>query len=182
VIRAAPVVVAVLSLVGCGSAGEGLDGPAWPTYDQRSDPLPWFLDGGCGGDGWCDDGEGAGPGPAPDGGSPGPSDLRVDSPAPDLCVSPTTCDVGFTYPKGGESAVQVTGDFYGPTWTKHAMTPSGAAWQTTLTLTRGKKVLYKFVLDGATWVPDPQNPEQEDDGFGGKNSVLDVDCPDPCNR
>ncbi len=36
---------------------------------------------------------------------------------------------------------------------------------------------YKFVADN-TWLADPQNPTTVDDGFGGKNSVLDVGtCP-----
>jgi hypothetical protein len=30
--------------------------------------------------------------------------------------------------------------------------------------------LYKFVVDGSQWIADPGNPDQIDDGFGGKNS------------
>jgi hypothetical protein len=37
---------------------------------------------------------------------------------------------------------------------------------------------YKFVVDGATWLADPQNPMTEPDGFGGVNSVLEVSCAD----
>jgi hypothetical protein len=37
----------------------------------------------------------------------------------------------------------------------------------------GGHYLYKFIVDGA-WLPDPANPNQVDDGYGGKNSVLDV--------
>ncbi len=38
---------------------------------------------------------------------------------------------------------------------------------------------YKFVLNAgpdAVWIPDPGNPESVDDGFNGRNSVLDVQC------
>ncbi|MBX7196562.1 MAG: DUF1592 domain-containing protein [Sandaracinaceae bacterium] len=35
---------------------------------------------------------------------------------------------------------------------------------------------YKFVLDGTEWVIDPANPTRVDDGYGGQNSVLTVDC------
>lgn len=34
--------------------------------------------------------------------------------------------------------------------------------------------LYKFVIDGASWLADPRNPAREDDGHGGANSVLAV--------
>ena len=33
---------------------------------------------------------------------------------------------------------------------------------------------YKFVLDERDWIADPHNPLGEDDGFGGRNSVIDV--------
>ena len=31
---------------------------------------------------------------------------------------------------------------------------------------------YKFIVDGARWIPDPTNPRGMDDGNGGSNSVL----------
>jgi 1,4-alpha-glucan branching enzyme len=31
---------------------------------------------------------------------------------------------------------------------------------------------YKFVIDGAYWIPDPRNPNTVSDGFEGGNSVL----------
>lgn len=33
---------------------------------------------------------------------------------------------------------------------------------------------YKFVLDEREWIGDPANPIGEDDGFGGRNSVLEI--------
>ncbi|MCX7881744.1 MAG: isoamylase early set domain-containing protein [Brevinematales bacterium] len=44
-------------------------------------------------------------------------------------------------------------------------------WRITLTLTRGKKYVYKFVMDGY-WLADPENPDVEPDGSGGYNSVV----------
>jgi hypothetical protein len=35
---------------------------------------------------------------------------------------------------------------------------------------------YKFVIDESSWIPDPTNPQTADDGFGGSNSVLEVDA------
>ncbi|MCB9916306.1 MAG: DUF3459 domain-containing protein [Planctomycetes bacterium] len=36
----------------------------------------------------------------------------------------------------------------------------------------GGRHLYKFVLDGGRWIPDPRNSAREDDGHGGENTVL----------
>jgi hypothetical protein len=32
--------------------------------------------------------------------------------------------------------------------------------------------VYKFIIDGSMWIADPTNPQQIDDGVGGKNSVY----------
>ena len=47
-------------------------------------------------------------------------------------------------------------------------------WQVTLELAPGK-YLYKFVVDGATWKEDPENPDKVADPYGGFNSVLTVE-------
>jgi hypothetical protein len=160
-----------LLLVGAAACGGGegnLDTRVWPRHDTRREaPAPWFLDGGCL-DGMCS--------------PPPPRDLgRAEAKLPpDLCLPPTSCEVMFSYAKGSESSVELAGDFFGATWTRLPMTLVGASWQKSLSLKQGQRVLYKFVLDGKTWVPDPKNPKQEDDGLGGKNSVLDVACPNPC--
>jgi len=103
----------------------------------------------------------------------------VDGPLSDACGIPASCSVEFKYPKGSESKVDLHGDFNG--WKSgQAMAASGSWWKTSLTLTHNKKVLYKFVLDGKTWVTDPNNPKKESDGYGGFNSVLNVACPSNC--
>jgi hypothetical protein len=43
-------------------------------------------------------------------------------------------------------------------------------WAATIQLPAGRHV-YKLIVDGK-WIPDPENPTQEDDNFGGKNSVV----------
>jgi hypothetical protein len=45
-------------------------------------------------------------------------------------------------------------------------------WEVTLTLNPGKH-LYKFIVDG-DWIHDPANPNKEDDGYGGFNSIIEV--------
>lgn len=44
-------------------------------------------------------------------------------------------------------------------------------WSAELELASGRH-LYKFVLDGASWIPDPLNAQREPDGHGGENTVL----------
>jgi hypothetical protein len=48
---------------------------------------------------------------------------------------------------------------------------SGTTWRTSLRLAKGKH-LYKFVLDGETWITDPGQAGKENDGNGNINSVL----------
>ena len=47
--------------------------------------------------------------------------------------------------------------------------PNGE-WAATIQLPAGRH-LYKLIVDGK-WIPDPENPMQEDDNYGGKNSVV----------
>ncbi len=87
------------------------------------------------------------------------------------------------------SEVVVTGSFTSPQWAATAaegaepMTWDGAKWSTTLDLAPGT-YSYKFVVDGTTWLADPNNPNTEDDGYGGVNSLYTCDggttmCGDP---
>jgi hypothetical protein len=73
--------------------------------------------------------------------------------------------------------VQVAGDFNG--WNP-ARTPleqaSSGAWTVTIPLKPGRYE-YMFVVDGQQWIADPFAAEQNDDGFGSRNAVLDVRPP-----
>jgi hypothetical protein len=72
-------------------------------------------------------------------------------------------------------SVWLTGDF--TTWA--AMPPQAeplmlgvdGAWTGTHDFTAGT-YQYKFIVDTTSWIADPTNPDQIDDGFGGKNSVF----------
>ena len=70
--------------------------------------------------------------------------------------------------------VGVAGDFNGwdPLQTPLVAT-TGGAWTVTLPLEPGRYE-YMFVIDGTQWVADPFAEEQQDDGFGLRNAVLDV--------
>jgi hypothetical protein len=79
----------------------------------------------------------------------------------------------FTYPAGAESSVEVRGDWEPTTWmTGVPMIKNGAQWEATIDVPWAVDVQYKFVLDGANWVNDPNNPSTISDGFGGFNSLL----------
>lgn len=71
------------------------------------------------------------------------------------------------------ASVTVAGTFNG--WNREAtpmaVGPDGKTWRTYVGLEPGK-IAYKFVLDGATWITDPENPRTESDGGGNTNSIF----------
>ena len=73
-------------------------------------------------------------------------------------------------------SVVVVGDWNG--WNVHAdrlaKAGDGDMWSIEMNLERGKEYRYQFVIDGEQWIPDPHAYMQVDDGFGGKNSVLEM--------
>ncbi len=85
------------------------------------------------------------------------------------------CEHTFTYPDGGESSVDVMGDFAADGWTQGAaMVREGGVWTAQVPVPWGTATQYKFRVNGGDpWLPDPSNPKTVDDGFGGVNSVLD---------
>lgn len=72
-------------------------------------------------------------------------------------------------------SVSVVGSFNGwsPSATPMTRTEDGT-WQAKIRLRPGR-FEYKFAVDGTEWIPDPNNPNAVADGFGGRNSVLQVD-------
>jgi len=70
-------------------------------------------------------------------------------------------------------SVSVAGDFNG--WRPEA-TPlrrgEGGGWSVRIPLAPGRRYQYQFVVDGR-WLADPAAPAT-DDGFGGRNAVLDL--------
>jgi 1,4-alpha-glucan branching enzyme len=70
--------------------------------------------------------------------------------------------------------VEAAGDFNG--WNP-ALTPleqtSNGAWTVTIPLQPGRYE-YMYVVDGQRWIVDPFAAEQNDDGFGSQNAVLEV--------
>ena len=106
----------------------------------------------------------------------GDVDAAVVTPdAPKMPDAAATCTKAFRLEgHGGASAVLVTGSFTmwaGTAPPAIALVKGGdGAWTGTADVTAGAHQ-YKFVVDG-NWIMDPSNPDQMDDGFGGKNSVI----------
>jgi glycosidase len=98
----------------------------------------------------------------------------AEEPSPPVCDdSLKRCDHDFTYADGGEQTVEIRGTFAPDGWTKGVpLAKVGGTWTATVQIPWDVDVQYKFVIDGKTWVPDPANPNQVDDGQGGKNSLL----------
>ena len=104
-----------------------------------------------------------------------PSDQRVtdearstDSPASSIVL------VRLVVVQPGARTVEAAGDFNG--WNP-ARTPleqiSNGAWTVTIPLQPGRYE-YMYVVDGQQWIADPFAAEQNDDGFGSRNAVLEV--------
>jgi glycosidase len=134
----------------------------------------------------ADAGPDSGTPPGPDAAAPSDGGLAD----PDGGAAANGCEAFFRLDvpeAAGAAAVVLTGDFAGWAATAGsgaiAMThqPDGA-WSVIHPLDPGPH-RYKFVIDGATWLADPSNPEAEDDGFGGHNSlyrcVALASCGDP---
>ena len=109
----------------------------------------------------------------------GPTNPNVPESAP---VTPASTSapqvlVRLVMLQPGARTVGVAGDFneWNPLQTPLEPTPGGA-WTVTLPLEPGRYE-YMFVIDGTEWIADPFAVEQQDDGFGLRNAILDVRSP-----
>jgi hypothetical protein len=74
--------------------------------------------------------------------------------------------------------VSVVGDFNGwdPAATPMSQGVPNSLWQASARVGAGR-VEYAFVLDGRTWIPDPNAPLAPESDFGTRNSVLTAHTP-----
>jgi cyclomaltodextrinase len=91
-----------------------------------------------------------------------------------LATAAPAVEVTFACQAPGAGAVHLAGSFndWNPTATAMTDADGDGTWEATLDLQPGRHQ-YKFVVDGQ-WREDPAAAEQVDDGFGGKNSVVQV--------
>ncbi len=82
--------------------------------------------------------------------------------------------VTFRYrPKGAANSVSVAGSFNNWDVGANPMTVKDGVWTVTVPLAPGS-YQYKFVVDGSQWYADETAQSFADDGYGGKNSVVNV--------
>jgi hypothetical protein len=72
------------------------------------------------------------------------------------------------------SSVYLAGDFNSWNGERYRLKRAGSdgLWEIMVPLRKGKVYVYNFILDGTTWIADPQVPAKIDDGFGGSGSLL----------
>lgn len=93
--------------------------------------------------------------------------------------------VTFRFDAPSASVVQLAGNWPENNWLRGQAQTGGflvgemtdedgnGVWERTEKLPPGR-YQYKFVIDRVNWKYDPNNPDRTDDGFGGFNSLLDV--------
>lgn len=84
-------------------------------------------------------------------------------------------EVTFFYGNPRAQEVVIAGDF--TDWQNGAlpMTKTDNGWTLVKTVPAGTVMKYKFISDG-NWTADIKAPDTVDDGFGGKNGLVDVDA------
>jgi 1,4-alpha-glucan branching enzyme len=89
---------------------------------------------------------------------------------------PVAGGVLFVCPASGAQRVVIVGDFNNWSTNSDPMydREEKGWWSITLPLKPGRYE-YKYLIDGKKWMPDPENPKKIEDGFGGYNSVVEVD-------
>lgn len=81
--------------------------------------------------------------------------------------------VEFTYFNPSASRITIAGSFNNWNTNSHILSKDRSGiWRVVIPLGRGV-YQYKFIVDGS-WTQDPSNPKSADDGYGGKNSVVEV--------
>ena len=87
-------------------------------------------------------------------------------------------EVTFQIRAPGAGEVYLAGSFNGWSATDWPLADDGDGnWSIVKKLDAGAHQ-YKFVVDGS-WMTDPENPEAQDDGYGGSNSLVTVASPPP---
>ncbi|MFT3700638.1 MAG: glycogen-binding domain-containing protein [Kofleriaceae bacterium] len=87
------------------------------------------------------------------------------------------CDYTFMlYGHGANNTVWVSGDFVqwapDPGTGAIALTKDGdGTWSVTHHFATGT-IMYKFIVDTNTWIPDPSDANEVDDGYGSYNSLY----------
>lgn len=163
----------LLAVAGCGSDSQYYFGDA-----ARRDGAVPVMDGSTPTDDVavlpCADGQPR----TPEGLCPPPVRTDGGTPPTDGSTMMACNNHSFEYRDAAATSVWVSGSFNG--W--GATVAMGAVplergmdgvWRVQRTLPRGRH-LYKFIVNGTNWIPDPANMNREADGFGSFNSIIEV--------
>ncbi len=106
-------------------------------------------------------------------GGPSTGNNSVMSPVTnqDIGTSNSPVPITFSYTNGTATSVSVAGQFNNWSATANPLTKSGSTWTTTMNISQGA-YQYKLVVNGSTWIIDPNNSFTKPDGYGGYNSNL----------
>ncbi|MHB9155575.1 MAG: isoamylase early set domain-containing protein [Endomicrobiales bacterium] len=85
----------------------------------------------------------------------------------------TTVPVTFKISYENARTIALAGDFNGWKSDEVLLVKKGDVWEATVRL-KPRRYQYMFVVDGEKFVPDPEAQLYVDDGFGQKNSVIDI--------
>jgi glycosidase len=99
------------------------------------------------------------------------------------CDEIPACDVTVSVAAGGAQTMELRGDFDADGWQQGIpMTRQGDQFVAVVPdVPDGRTFQYKLLVDGASWIADPGNPDSVEDGLGGMNSVALATC-DACLR
>ena len=100
--------------------------------------------------------------------------LALADAVPRSAIEPKNEGVLFQLPAPTARTVSIVGSFnnWQPDKTQLSGPDENGMWHTAIRLPKGTHH-YKFVVDEA-WVNDPGNPQLVEDGFGGRNSVIEI--------
>jgi glycosidase len=186
----AAIVIAVAGLaVACATAEEPRPAPVDPGGYAGVGGMAGGGSGGCSSGHGASSGNGAstgqgassGQGASPGCATGGAAGAGGTGGGPPQCDdSLKRCQHEFDYPAGSETSVELRGDFASDGWVNGVpLTKQGSTWSVSVEVPYAVDVQYKFLIDGTTWVDDPQNPSTIPDGLGGENSLLSgVSCSD----
>jgi glycosidase len=158
--------VSLVVSLGCAGAACGNDNVDQDSYGTP--PEASTFDPGQGGN-------------APYGGDAGDATVvgTVPEAAPPTCPdSQRLCAETFTYPYGGETSVELRGNYAAGAWTQGApMTHVGSVWTVSVPVPWAQPVEYKFYVNGSMWETNPTQPTAMDDAGDVNNLAAAITCP-----
>jgi glycosidase len=161
---AACVLASVAAAASSSAAGCGSDVVNNPNYGLP--PEAGAFDPGQGGNG------------SPYGSGANSGSGSTDAGPPQCADDAKLCPQTFTYPFGGETSVEVRGDYSPTAWAVGTpMVHAGSVWTASIDVPWNLPVLYKLFVNGTTWKVDTTAPTSADDAGDVNNVKAAITCP-----